>query len=70
MFHALFFLVLAVNQIAQGLDYLAAMVVSAAIMFVLNKVARDRDIKWLKAWSMGIAVLAAMICGPLFGMIL
>lgn len=70
VFPALFFLVLAVNQIAQGLDYLAAMVVSAAIMFVLNKVARDRDIKWLKAWSMGIAVLAAMICGPLFGMIL
>ena len=43
---------------------------SAAIVFVLNKVARDRDIKGLKAWSMGIAVLAAMICGPLFGMIL
>lgn len=70
VFPTIFFLVLAATQIAQGLDYLAVMVMAALVMFVLNKIAKSRDIKWLKAWSMGIAVLVAMACGPLFGMIL
>ena len=70
VFPAVFFLVLAATQIAQGLDYLAVMIVGAVVMFVLNKIASERKLEWLKAWSMGIAVLVAMACGPLFGMIL
>lgn len=69
VFPAIFFLVLAVSQIAQGPDYLAVMVAGAVVMFVLNRIARARNIGWLKAWSMGIAVLAAMTLGPLFGRI-
>lgn len=70
VFPALFFLVLAGTQIAQGPDYLAVLVVGAVVMFALNKIAKARNIRWLKEWSMGIAVLAAMACGPLFAAVL
>lgn len=70
VFPVLFFLVLAGTQVAQGLDRLAVLIVGALIMFGLNRIAQVRNIKWLKEWSMGIAVLAAMACGPLFAAIL
>ncbi len=63
VFPVLFFGILAATQIANGLDYVLVMVVSAAVMFGLNTLAKK--VKWLKEWSMGIAVLAAMACGPL-----
>lgn len=66
VFPAVFFLVLAGTQIAEGLDHLAVLIVGAAVMFALNKIAKAKDIRWLKEWSMGIAVLVAMACGPLF----
>lgn len=70
VFPVLFFALLAATQIANGLDYVLVMVVAAVIMFVLNKISKDKNIKWLKEWAMGIAVLAAMACGPLLGSIM
>lgn len=69
VFPLLFFAMLAATQISQGLDYLAVMVVSAVIMFVLDKIAKVKNINWLKEWAMGIAVLASIFTGPLFAKI-
>lgn len=69
VFPLLFFAALAATQISQGLDYLAVMVVSAAVMLALNTISKRKNIRWLKEWSMGLAVLAAILTGPLFGRI-
>ena len=70
VFPLLFFGMLAATQIAQGMDFLAVMIVSAVMMFVLNKISKEKNIQWLKEWAMGLAVLISMLAGPLFGMIL
>lgn len=70
VFPVLFFGLLAATQIANGLDYVLVMVIAAVVMFVLNKISKAKNIKWLKEWAMGIAVLAAMACGPLLGSIM
>lgn len=67
VFPLLFFCFLAVAQIANGIDYLAVMIISAIVMFALNKISKAKNIRWLKEWAMGIAVLVAMVCGPILG---
>lgn len=69
VFPMLVFGLLAATQVAQGIDYLAVLVVAAAAMFILNRIAQAKNIRWLKEWSMGFAVLIGMAFGPLFGMI-
>lgn len=70
VFPVLFFGLLAATQIANGLDYVLVMVIAAIVMFVLDRIAKKKNIQWLKEWSMGFAVLAAMACGPLLGSIM
>ena len=61
----LIFSALAAMQIAQGLDYLAVMLLSAAVMFFLNRLSKARNITWLKEWAMGLSILVGIICGSL-----
>ena len=69
VFPLVYFVILAATQISQGLDRVFVMALSAAVMVALNRVGKEKNIKWLKEWAMGIAVLAGIICGPLFGLI-
>lgn len=70
IFPLLFFAALAATQISEGLDRVAVMVMAAVLMLLLDKLAKSKNITWLKEWSMGIAVLAALFTGPLFAQIL
>ena len=70
IFPLLFFTLLAATQLANGLDYVGVLIIAALVMYVLDKIAKTKNIKWLKEWSMGIAVLVGMACGPLLGMFL
>lgn len=67
VFPLLFFAILAATQFLKGMDYVAVMCVAAAVMYLLNAISKKKNIKWLKEWAMGLAVLAAMLCGPVFG---
>lgn len=69
IFPLLYFAFLAATQISAGLDRVAVMAVAAGLMFLLDKLAKDKDIKWLKEWSMGISILVALFTGPLFAKI-
>ena len=70
IFPVLFILLLTLTQIANGLDYVGALLVAGAVSMTLDKIAKKKNIKWLKEWGMGIAVLAGMISGPILGMFL
>ena len=49
---------------------MGALIVAGIVSMTLDKVAKKKDIKWMKEWGMGIAVLAGMIAGPILGMFL
>lgn len=70
IFPVLFILLLTLTQVANGLDYVGALLVAGAVSMTLDKIAKKKNIKWLKEWGMGIAVLAGMISGPILGMFL
>lgn len=70
VFPLLFILLLTLTQVANGLDYVGALIVAGIVSMTLDKIAKKKGIKWLKEWGMGIAVLSGMIAGPLLGMIL
>lgn len=70
IFPVLFILLLTLTQIANGLDYVGALIVAGIVSMTLDKIAKKKNIKWLKEWGMGIAVLAGMISGPILGMFL
>ena len=70
IFPVLFILLLTLTQVANGLDYVGALLVAGAVSLTLDKIAKKKNIKWLKEWGMGIAVLAGMISGPILGMFL
>lgn len=70
VFPLLFFALLAATQISQGLDRVAVMALAAILMYLLDKLSKAKNITWLKEWSMGIAVLVALFCGPLFAKIM
>lgn len=70
IFPVLFILLLTLTQVANGLDYVGALLVAGAVSMTLNKIAKKNNIKWLKEWGMGIAVLSGMISGPILGMFL
>lgn len=70
VFPLLFILLLTLTQVANGLDYVGALLFAGAVSMTLDKIAKKKNIKWLKEWGMGIAVLAGMIAGPILGMIL
>ena len=70
IFPLLFILLLTLTQIANGLDYVGALIFAGIVSMTLDKIAKKNNIKWLKEWGMGIAVLAGMIAGPILGMIL
>jgi len=70
IFPVLFILLLTLTQVANGLDYVGALLVAGVVSMSLDKIAKKKNIKWLKEWGMGIAVLAGMISGPILGMFL
>lgn len=70
IFPVLFILLLTLTQVANGLDYVGALIFAGIVSMTLDKIAKKKNIKWLKEWGMGIAVLAGMIAGPILGMIL
>lgn len=70
VFPVLFILLLTLTQVANGLDYVGALIVAGIVSMTLDKIAKKNNIKWLKEWGMGIAVLAGMISGPILGMFL
>lgn len=70
IFPLLFILLLTLTQVANGLDYVGALIFAGIVSMTLDKIAKKNNIKWLKEWGMGIAVLAGMIAGPILGMIL
>jgi len=70
IFPVLFILLLTLTQIANGLDYVGALIVAGIVSMTVDKIAKKKNIKWLKEWGMGISVLAGMIAGPILGMFL
>lgn len=70
IFPILFILLLTLTQVANGLDYVGALIVAGIVSMTLDKIAKKKNIKWLKEWGMGFSVLAGMIAGPILGMIL
>lgn len=70
VFPVLFILLLTLTQVANGLDYVGALIVAGIVSMTLDKIAKKKNIKWLKEWGMGISVLAGMISGPILGMFL
>lgn len=70
VFPLLFILLLTLTQVANGLDYVGALIIAGIVSMTLDKIAKKKNIKWLKEWGMGFAVLAGMIAGPILGMIL
>lgn len=70
VFPLLFILLLTLTQVANGLDYVGALIFAGIVSMTLDKIAKKKNIKWLKEWGMGFAVLAGMIAGPILGMIL
>lgn len=70
IFPVLFILLLTLTQVANGLDYVGALIVAGIVSMTLDKIAKKKNIKWLKEWGMGIAVLSGMISGPILGMFL
>ena len=70
IFPILFILLLTLTQVANGLDYVGALIVAGIVSMTLDKIAKKKDIKWLKEWGMGFSVLAGMIAGPILGMFL
>lgn len=64
VFPVLFLGMLVLTQAANGADYVISMVASFIAMYVCNKIAKEKNIQWLKEWNMGIAVLAGLITGP------
>ena len=70
IFPVLFILLLTLTQVANGLDYVGALIVAGIVSMTLDKIAKKKNIKWLKEWGMGLSVLAGMIAGPILGMIL
>lgn len=70
IFPLLFILLLTLTQVANGMDYVGALIVAGIVSMTVDKIAKKKNIKWLKEWGMGIAVLAGMISGPILGMFL
>lgn len=70
IFPVLFILLLTLTQVANGMDYVGALIVAGIVSMTLDKIAKKKNIKWLKEWGMGIAVLSGMISGPILGMFL
>lgn len=70
VFPVLFILLLTLTQVANGLDYVGALLIAGTVSMTLDKIAKKKNVKWLKEWGMGIAVLSGMIAGPILGMIL
>ena len=70
IFPLLFILLLTLTQVANGMDYVGALIAAGIVSMTLDKIAKKNNIKWLKEWGMGFAVLAGMIAGPILGMIL
>lgn len=70
IFPLLFILLLTLTQVANGMDYVGALIAAGIVSMTLDKIAKKNNIKWLKEWGMGIAVLAGMIAGPILGMFL
>lgn len=70
VFPLLFILLLTLTQVANGLDYVGALIFAGIVSMTLDKIAKKKNIKWLKEWGMGIAVLSGMIAGPILGMFL
>ncbi len=70
VFPMLFILLLTLTQLFNGLDYVGALIFAGLVSMSLNKIAKKKNIKWLKEWGMGIAVLSGMIAGPILGMFL
>ena len=70
VFPVLFILLLTLTQVANGMDYVGALIIAGIVSMTLDKIAKKKDIKWLKEWGMGISVLAGMIAGPILGMFL
>ena len=70
IFPVLFILLLTLTQVANGLDYVGALIFAGIVSMTLDKIAKKKNIKWLKEWGMGISVLAGMISGPILGMFL
>ena len=70
VFPVLFILLLTLTQVANGMDYVGALIIAGIVSMTLDKIAKKKDIKWLKEWGMGISVLAGMISGPILGMFL
>ena len=70
VFPVLFILLLTLTQVANGMDYVGALIIAGIVSMTLDKIAKKKNIKWLKEWGMGISVLAGMISGPILGMFL
>ena len=70
IFPVLFILLLTLTQVANGMDYVGALIIAGIVSMTLDKIAKKKDIKWLKEWGMGFSVLAGMIAGPILGMFL
>ena len=70
VFPVLFILLLTLTQVANGMDYVGALIFAGIVSMTLDKIAKKKNIKWLKEWGMGIAVLSGMIVGPILGMFL
>ena len=70
VFPVLFILLLTLTQVANGMDYVGALIIAGIVSMTLDKIAKKKDIKWLKEWGMGFSVLAGMIAGPILGMFL
>ncbi len=70
VFPLLFILLLTLTQVANGLDYVGALIIAGIVSMTLDKIAKKKNIKWLKEWGMGFSVLAGMIAGPILGMFL
>ena len=70
IFPVLFILLLTLTQVANGLDYVGALLVAGVVSMTLDKIAKKKNIQWLKEWGMGFSVLAGMIAGPILGMFL
>lgn len=70
VFPVLFILLLTLTQVANGMDYVGALIVAGIVSMTVDRIAKKKNIKWLKEWGMGISVLAGMISGPILGMFL
>ena len=70
IFPILFILLLTLTQVANGLDYVGALLIAGAVSMTLDKIAKKKNIQWLKEWGMGFSVLAGMIAGPILSMFL